>query len=180
MQDYALIQSNRLELDMTDTIDLVQLARTVVAQVRDRNLQRLFIVIADEEPLRVQCDAMRMQEVLTTLLMYAASCSTEGTIITVRPQHESTEGSMLLSVQYEGSERHGEEHDHLFEPGYWLKQEPAHQKLESGLSLYLSAEVIKLHGGRVWLEQQGRNYRLNVVLPTKPNVNHANDKILPL
>jgi signal transduction histidine kinase len=170
MQDYMLVQSKRLKLDMTDAADMVQLARAVIAQVRGRGLQRLFMVVADEEPLWVRCDSARMQEVLTTLLTYAATSSTEGTLITVRLQHEMTDGGTLLSVQYEGPERRGEEHDHLFEPGYWLKRERVSQNPELGLSLYLSAEVITLHGGRIWSERQGTYQHLCFVLPKSPTL----------
>jgi K+-sensing histidine kinase KdpD len=170
MQDYMLVQSNRLKLDMTDAADMVQLARAVIAQVRGRGLQRLFMVVADEEPLWVRCDSVRMQEVLTTLLTYAATCSTEGTIITVRLQYEMTDGGTLVSVQYEGPERRKEEHDHLFDVGYWLKREPVSQNLELGLSLYLSAEVITLHGGRIWSEQQRTYQHLCFVLPKSPTL----------
>jgi signal transduction histidine kinase len=83
-------------------------------------------------------------------------------------REDISHGTARVALHYQAART--EESEHLFERSYWSQQVATSQNLELGLSLSLSAAIIKRYGGRIWSEQQGAYHHLCFVLPTSPKL----------
>jgi signal transduction histidine kinase len=114
--------------------------------------------------LLVRGDLRRVLFVLSMLLNYALTRPLSIQTIQLRVREEVPPGTARVALHYQTAST--EESERLFELSYWSRQVATSQDLELGLSLSLSAAIIKRYGGRIWSEQHGTYHHLYFVLPT--------------
>ena len=134
-----------LEPQPTDIRALVQQALAAAELATD---QHTFAFIAPAA-LEALVDPLRLEQVVVNLLDNAVKYSPAGGLIDVvlaQPTPELFE----LSVRDRGLGIPAEKRGHIFERFY--QAHPNAQKGGMGLGLYISQQIVELHGGSIWAE----------------------------
>jgi signal transduction histidine kinase len=142
--DVSRLQGPRLDLDRQE-VDLVELVRAVVADTRLRCEGRPIEAWLPERRA-ASVDPLRLEQVLVNLLDNADKYSPAGAPIDV----EMRSGAAIeIAVRDQGPGVPPEQRERIFERFY-----QAHTRTRSGmgLGLYISRQIVELHGGTLTAE----------------------------
>ena len=134
-----------LDLRPADVVDIVTKA------VRDAQAttSRHEIVLAAPTRLRAKLDALRFAQVVGNLLDNAIKFSPKGGRVEVELSSPKRR-AVRLAVRDHGIGIASEDRPHIFERFY--RSQPSDQRSGLGLGLYVSREIVELHGGRIETE----------------------------
>lgn len=119
------------------------------------------------EKLVVEADRDKISSVLVNLLSNAVKYSPKGTPIRVDCLQEQWE--VKVSIQDEGLGIKAEDCIHIFDRYYRVENNRTQHISGFGIGLYLSAEIIRRHDGRIWVESKlGKGSVFYFTLPLKP------------
>jgi two-component system, chemotaxis family, CheB/CheR fusion protein len=135
----------------TQAFDLMALVREIVEEV-GYTAERHQIRIEGALSAPVSGDRERLGQVLTNLLTNAIKYSPQATAILVSVG--ANRESATISVQDFGIGIAKEKLTHVFERFYRVRDGEHETFPGLGLGLFISAEIVKRHGGRVWVESQ--------------------------
>lgn len=110
------------------------------------------IVFVHGPDLTVKADRNKIGQVLGNFLNNAIKYSTDTKVIKV--SLEETKGMAQLCVADNGIGVRKEDQGKLFDRYYRVKSVDTKSVTGFGLGLYLSAEIIKKHNGKVWVESE--------------------------
>ena len=166
--DVSRVQSGHLAIKSAQQANLVALVRSVVEQYQAAS-QRVVVLQASEDAIFASYDAFWIEQVLHNLVGNAIKYSSPDTAVVVgieRQPETSSPQEVVIWVRDEGSGISQEHHSALFRCFYRVRtRENAHVK-GLGLGLYISHEVIRRHGGRMWLKSEpGRGSTFFFALP---------------
>src|SRR5215213_2843091 len=174
--DVSRLEADHLTLHLQRrATDLTELVEQVVNSTRawsDRH------PLALERPASLQAwiDPLRLEQVLTNLLDNAIKHSRHGEPIVVTLA-QPLPGTLELTVSDRGIGIPIEARDRIFERFFQARPEDATQGL--GLGLYVSRQIVELHGGEIRADfPTDGGTRFVVTLPTNveaPAVSHAAD-----
>ncbi|MDP9283247.1 MAG: ATP-binding protein, partial [Chloroflexota bacterium] len=155
------LRAGRMVLDtrQADVVDVVAKA------VRDAQAttSRHKIVLSAPARLRARIDALRFLQVVSNLLDNAIKFSPDGARIYVELS-SSKRGPVRLAVRDHGIGIAPEERSHIFERFY--QSRPSDQRAGLGLGLYVSRQIVELHGGSIEAEfPEDGGTRIVVTLP---------------
>ncbi|MBN1991528.1 MAG: GAF domain-containing protein [Anaerolineae bacterium] len=123
----------------------------------------LPVIIGDKE---------RLEQVLTNLIGNAIKFTPEGGQVTVSAAAPNNE--LLVEVKDTGLGILPEAQEHIFSRYYQVEDKKSESsKKGSGLGLYIAQQIIKGHGGEIWVESkgipgQGSIFRFTLPLPETP------------
>ncbi len=118
-------------------------------------------------------DRVRIGQVLINLLTNAIKYAPEAERIVVRSTADGT--TVTVRVQDFGMGISSERQIHVFERFYRALETQYETVPGLGLGLYVSAEIIQRHGGRIWVEsEQGKGATFCFTLPVQPPQTEAN------
>ena len=103
-------------------------------------------------PILVNADADKISNVVTNLLSNAIKYSPKGKIVIVKCQIKND--SVEIIVKDEGMGIKPQDIDKLFDRFYRVDNKHTQYISGFGIGLYLSAEIVKSHGGKIWAESQ--------------------------
>jgi signal transduction histidine kinase len=155
--DVSYLDTGQLHLPR-HVLDLSGLVRKVVEQAGPANLVTLELAEQSEEdagniqPALVLGDSARLERVLESLLDNARKYSPEGSKILVRLERRADADEVVVSVRDFGIGIPPEDQPHIFQRWFRASGSSARTGGGVGLSLYLGAQIIGLHGGRMWVE----------------------------
>lgn len=125
-----------------------------------------------EPPARspvIHVDEMYIVRAINNVLQNAFYFSPPGATVTLSVEPRGNE--VVLSVQDQGIGIPQDQLEKVFEPLYRATNNPSEQG--AGLGLFIAREMIRRHGGRIWIESEpGRGARVNLALPV------AEDEVL--
>ncbi|SDE19127.1 sensor histidine kinase [Pedobacter soli] len=104
------------------------------------------------EQIMVWADRTRIAEVLSNLISNAVKYSPRDSPVELSCNYSSTE--VVISVKDYGMGIPKYDREKLFELFYRIDRKKQDTISGFGIGLYLSAEVVRLHGGRIWLESE--------------------------
>jgi len=110
------------------------------------------ILIEPCHALSINADRDKIASVISNLISNAVKYSPKGKTITVKC--EVMENSAVFSVKDEGMGIKAQDIDKLFERYYRVSTNHTRHISGFGIGLYLSAEIIQRHGGRIWVESE--------------------------
>jgi signal transduction histidine kinase len=163
--DVSRIQAGTLALDARDT-DVVPLVWRTVEAAQLRTTDHRLKVRAPAS-LWASIDALRFEQVVSSLLDNAVKFSPTGTRIDVVVSTDGT--SLRLTARDRGEGIRPEKRAHLFD-SFREAEQPDHltRRRGIGLGLYVSREIVHLHGGRVDVQSPpGGGTRFVVTLPNQ-------------
>jgi signal transduction histidine kinase len=111
-----------------------------------------------DENMILYFDKERIYEVVSNLILNAVKYTPEGGMIKISSKNKNN--SYIISVEDSGIGITEEEQKLLFTQ--FGKIERYGQGFDvgiegTGLGLYISKEIVELHGGKIWAESKGRN-----------------------
>ena len=167
--DRAAIDAGRLELRPVPT-NLARVAAQITADFRPHATQKKQTLSFDEPPSPlplVSAEAARLEQVLANLLSNAINYTPKGGTIRVALGHHAA--GVWCEVTDSGPGIRPEEVATLFQPFARLSTRPTNGESSSGLGLFLAAELVRLHAGKLTVQSPpagGTTFRLT--LPALP------------
>lgn len=135
----------------TRLFDVTELVQSIVQEVQ-QTTQKYQISLEGTIDEPFTGDPERISQVLTNVLSNAIKYSPQAGQIVVRLREDA--GAVTLSVQDFGMGIPVDKQASLFERFYRVN-DSAHTAIPGlGLGLYISAEIVKQHGGQMWVESR--------------------------
>jgi signal transduction histidine kinase/DNA-binding response OmpR family regulator len=145
--DISRFQAGHLELEWAKT-DLTRLVTEAVMTVQ-RNTERHTFTVQAPSSLLVWIDPLRIEQVLINLLDNAIKYSPGGGPVYVELS-VLAEHSMCLTVTDHGLGIPVEHRQQIFDRFYQAHKDGSIEGL--GLGLYISRQIVDLHGGQIWVD----------------------------
>ena len=170
--DLSRIEAGRLRLESAPFRLRSLLEKTVKAlgiRAYEKGLELLYDV-PDEVPDHLMGDSLRVRQVLTNLVGNAIKYTHKGEItvrVAVRSKSDR-EACLEFLVQDTGIGILPEDQQKLFVPFEQAEAAPVRRHEGSGLGLSISAKLVDLMGGRIWVESQvgqGSEFHFTVCMP---------------
>lgn len=165
--DFERLRSGRIEVD-PQSVDLgeqMEAARQNNAGYAEQAGCRLDVHLPDQ-PVTVQVDPDRLQQVFSNLISNAAKFSPEGEAVDVRAEKDAQNSTVTVTVRDHGGGIPDSVRDRLFQP--FVQADPAdnrkHQK-GTGLGLAISRSILERMAGAIWVESEPGDTRFFVRLP---------------
>jgi len=186
--DFSKIESRKLELESIEfslgTL-LRDLIKPIAVKATQKNLAFTYEVAPDVPPVIVG-DPMRLRQVLANLLSNALKFTTRGSVrLEVREENRSEGCTMLhFLVTDTGIGIPPENHAAIFEAFSQADGSTTRRFGGTGLGLSISASLVRLMGGRIWVESHpglgsafhftaGFDTPASVVAPVEPLAHDA-------
>ena len=163
--DSTRIEAGQLELHR-ERYDARSLARDVVELFQGTSAAHTLHLTVPEEPLELECDPLRLEQVLTNLVSNAIKYSPRGGAVHVSVTAEPAQ--VCFAVRDSGMGISEQERAHLFEPfrrlGASIETIPG-----VGLGLYVVRRIVDAHGGHIEVQSQpGMGSTFTIHLPVAP------------
>jgi PAS domain S-box-containing protein len=156
------LESSKLHLDKTE-FDFLELLKEIKEDYKIQHATHDLIFTLPQS-VTVTADRLKISQVLNNLVGNAVKYSESGTTINI--SFEKTDGKITVMVNDKGMGIKSENLDKLFERYYRVEQQSIIGGF--GIGLYLSAEIIEAHGGKIWAESEfGKGSTFYFDLPTK-------------
>lgn len=146
--DASRLERNRMTLNPV-ALDLRALVSTVVEDFRGRTPERAIEVALPGEPVPVEADPQRIEQVIANFLDNAAKYSPPGSPIEIALE---SDGAARLSVTDHGVGIPPEQQGRLFERFFRAKMDETQRVPGLGLGLYICRMIVELHGGRIGVQ----------------------------
>ncbi|QQL49156.1 sensor histidine kinase [Mucilaginibacter ginkgonis] len=123
------------------------------------------IIFAGGEPCKVVADEEKIGSVITNLVNNAVKYSPKAHNVEVNCTEEGS--NVIVSVKDQGIGIPAEDVNHVFDRYYRVENTDTKNISGFGIGLYLSAEIIREHGGKIWVESvkgQGSTFYFSLPL----------------
>jgi len=176
MLDVARIDRGELPLKRAP-VALPALVAEQIHEAEIEGVQKQIQLRLDLPPrlAQVHGDPRYLGRVLAILIGDAIGFSPRGETVTVVAQPQG--GYVLLAVSDNGPGLSRSATDHVFDK---FSQVSLHGKKTrgSGLGLYLAANIVRLHGGRIWVDETrpGKGATFRFTLPVSPSSDEADPR----
>ena len=102
--------------------------------------------------LLIEADAIQIERVLRNLMDNAAKYTDCDGEVRVRARPIEENGRwVMVEVEDEGIGIPAPDVDHVFEKFYQGRNQPGRRAEGSGLGLYLCEQIVRVHGGHIWV-----------------------------
>jgi signal transduction histidine kinase len=170
IMEMTKVQAGQLDLHV-ESHDLARLLRDVVDLFEATEPEQGIELSLPPEPIRVDCDALRLEQVMSNLISNALKYSPRARKIEVSLAREN--GEACLSVRDYGIGISEEDQRRLFEPfqraGLSKDTIPG-----TGLGLYVVQRLVSAHSGRIEVSSSpGEGARFTVRLPLRVSLEAA-------
>ncbi|HEV2460535.1 MAG TPA: PAS domain-containing sensor histidine kinase [Ktedonobacterales bacterium] len=159
------IQAGRLELHLTPQY-LVPLVRRCVTRAQATTTHHTLTLEVPAEPVLLEVDGLRLEQVLSNLLGNAIKYSPAGGPVEVSVQADRGAGLAEVRIRDRGIGIPAAQHDRLFQRFARASNVHEHNIPGSGLGLYVCHELVERHGGQLWFDsEEGEGTTFYLTLP---------------
>lgn len=168
--DSSALEGGQMQLDKAP-VSMGELAENVLRNNEtqaEMKGQTLHLAIETKDPLLVEADPERIQSVMDNLISNAIKYSPHDRPIRVILSRVSDE--IFFAVADEGPGLTPEDENLIFGKFQKLSAQPTGGESSSGLGLSIVKQLVELHGGRVWAENNfpGKGSTFTVALQALP------------
>jgi signal transduction histidine kinase len=158
--DLSKLEAGRLELE-PEVTDLTALLEKLVEGLRATTERHTVVINLPNEPVQVLVDPLRVEQVVTNLVDNAIKYSPEGGLIDLTLTPLPDQQLVQLRVKDQGVGIPAEHREHIFEQFYQAQ----HRGFAGiGMGLYITRQIIELHGGQIKVEYPDEGGTCFVVL----------------
>lgn len=151
--DASRLQAGNFRLMLVE-LDIDEVVVKVVSKFQMQTKgHQLIADVRPDLPL-VHADEARITQVLSNLISNAIKYSPEGSEVRVTASEAPKE--VIITVHDQGEGIPPEDQAQLFTRFYRLDNAATRKAQGAGLGLYLSKAIIEAHGGRIWVESDGK------------------------
>ena len=156
--DASRIESEKLKLNLQKE-NIVEIVKNCINENRYlANKRNIILELKLPEVVNIEIDKIRIEQAITNLLSNAIKNTPNKGIIRVKLEEKGN--SVYFTIKDKGIGLTEKEMEKLFTK--FGKIERYGQEMDvdiegSGLGLYISKEIVDLHGGHIWVESEGRN-----------------------
>ena len=178
MLDITHMRGEIFELHISQSIDVVLLVQRVVEQFTTSS-GRPILVETSQQSITGDFDEERLEQVLNNLLTNALKYSPPTTPVTtgieLQPAEHDQPAGVVIWVKDEGVGISEEDQPRLFERFYRVRSHKQSGVTGLGLGLYITSEIVKRQGGRIWVQSKpGTGSTFFVAFPLKMRQEQAN------
>lgn len=191
--DFTKIEAGRLDLERAPfslRATVQQTVRTISRHAASKGLQ-VVIEDFDHVPDRLLGDAGRLSQVLLNLLSNAVKFTDQGSIRVGVASHRFSEGrlSLQMFVADNGCGIPEDKKEAIFQVFEQIDQTATRRVGGTGLGLAIAARLVKMMGGRIWVDGQlgqGSTFQFTLDLPvdsstpSSPARSAKNSGVVPL
>lgn len=166
--DLSKIEAGKMELELSE-FDLKELIDRSLVMFKEKVLQHGIRLQVDvEEGIgAVTADERKIKQVLFNLLSNGFKFTLDGGSVFVHARMLSDD-LIEISVADSGIGISTEDQAKLFQPFQQLESPMLKKRPGTGLGLNLCRQLVKLHGGRIWVESEpGKGSKFIFVIPLK-------------
>jgi len=161
--DASRLQASAFKLELS-YLQIDKLAEKVMEEFRTQSSEHMFTLDFPPDFPAVRGDIERLRQVLTNLLSNAIKYSPRGSLI--QTGGWADEDWIYVYVADEGIGIPKSEQEYIFERFYRVESPLSRRTEGAGLGLYLCKEVVKAHGGKIWVQSEpGRGAKFIFKLP---------------
>ncbi|MEO6978832.1 MAG: PAS domain S-box protein [Mucilaginibacter sp.] len=161
------LESGKIQIDKQPFI-MGDLIREIIAETNLTGPAH-SIILEDCDKVVVQADREKIGSVLTNLLSNAVKYSPKGSAVRINCRRQ--DGEVDVSVSDQGLGIGPEDCAHIFDRYYRVEGNNLRHISGFGIGLYLSAEIVHRHNGRIWVESEaGKGSTFYFALPLKGTV----------
>jgi signal transduction histidine kinase len=151
-----VLEVSRLDLKRLTLVrrstDLAALVERVVAEMRDISRDHA-LVIRRNDPITLEADPDRIEQVLANLVANAVKYSPAATEVEIESRRTAEEA--VVSVRDHGIGIPRDKQPSIFERFFRAHVGTRYEHASSlGVGLYLSREFVNRHGGKIWFESE--------------------------
>ena len=167
--DVTRLHAGQLPLHCYNT-NLVALVQRVVTRLNNTARQHTLVIESSAPYIAANLDVQRIEQVVTNLVNNAIKYSPDGREVLLTIQEDASIGRAVLSVRDHGIGIPISQQGRIFNR-FFRATNATRLGLEgSGLGLYLSRELIRLHGGHISFESvEGQGSTFSLLLPLTPD-----------
>lgn len=189
--DLSKIEAGKVELDLSE-FDLKELIDRSLVMFKEKVLKHYIrLQVEVEEGIgAITADERKIKQVLFNLLSNAFKFTLDGGSVRLCARRVSGVGAGLAPALHEKGQSQGlplqdfieisvedsgigisvEDQPRLFQPFQQLESPMLKKRPGTGLGLNLCRQLVKLHGGRIWVESEpGKGSKFIFVIPRKVN-----------
>ena len=142
------IQSGRLELNLSE-FNISSLIKEIIENTQQTTESHRLIYKGARNQIFINGDREKIGQVLVNLLSNAIKYMPSGGDIIIKLQKKAL--NLLVSIKDEGVGIPENDLENIFQRFYRVSGAPSSFS-GSGIGLYISSEIIKLHNGKIWAE----------------------------
>ena len=163
----SLLESGKILLNKTD-FDMIALIKSIAEENR-LVLPSHFIQVIGEEQIIVNADIEKIGNVISNLIGNAAKYSKKDSFIAIKCERIGAE--VVMSVEDEGIGIKENNLPKLFDRFFRVDSAVTKTIAGFGVGLYICAEIIKRHEGKIWVESKfGKGSTFYFSLPAEEQV----------
>jgi two-component system sensor histidine kinase VicK len=144
------LESGKIHIDKQQ-FDIDQLLREVVEETK-LTVSTHNIGLSSCGELQIYADQDKISSVISNLVSNAVKYSPKGKLVQLSCAAKGKE--VLISVKDEGMGIKPQDLGHVFDRYYRVETDHTRHISGFGIGLYLSAEIIKRHDGKIWAESE--------------------------
>lgn len=165
--DVAKIRADKLNMHRQD-IKMEEVITEAMEVIQRTDNSRQIIKMAIDDGI-VSGDSDRIRQILLNLLSNAIKYSPKASKVIVTSQRE--DGYVVTSVTDYGIGIRKEDQQKIFFRYYQGGETDRMDNRSSGLGLYICSEIVRKHGGKIWVESEiGKGSTFSFSLPLKKNL----------
>lgn len=164
--DVSKIQSGKLDLNRTN-FDLTQFLTEIVESIQQTTPNHDIVLNTHNKKLVARGDKDRLEQVVINVLTNAIKYSPNAKKVTV--DADVKDKNIIIRVKDEGIGIPQDDLDKVF-TRFFRVRGLASTFSGSGIGLYISSEIIKRHGGEIWVESEtgkGSTFYFSIPLAEK-------------
>ncbi|MCK4640787.1 MAG: response regulator [Candidatus Marinimicrobia bacterium] len=168
--DLSKVEAGKMELE-TSKVNINSLLENSMIMIKEKAMKhgvKLNLNINQKIlGLNILADERKLKQIVFNLLSNAVKFTPEGGSITTSAYREGKD--LFINVSDTGIGIKPEDQERIFGKFEQVDSSYARQKQGTGLGLALTSQLVKLHGGRIWVESEGegKGSSFTFVIPIK-------------
>ncbi|HEY2146588.1 MAG TPA: response regulator [Pirellulales bacterium] len=156
--DFSKVEAGRLEMEQVEIDVREVVGNALQMRARDASKKRIELIhrIHRDVPRSVVGDPVRLRQILVNLVGNAVKFTDHGEVLVEVSVEEATRDSIQLhfAVRDTGIGIPADKHECVFEAFRQADSSTTRRYGGTGLGLAISSQLVRLMGGRIWLESE--------------------------